>query len=396
MSELPASLIALVTFIRQWYGTSDFIPLHAPRFAGHEKQYLNDCIDTTFVSSVGVYVDRFEAMMRELTGARYAIATVNGTAALHVALRLAGVGQDDEVITQPLTFVATCNAIAYQGAHPVFVDVERQSLWLCPSAVAAYLELHGDRRPDGVFNRRTGRRIAALLPMHSFGLPADIEGLQRIASEWGIPLVEDAAESLGSYVQGRHTGTFGLLGTFSFNGNKIATCGGGGCIVTDDERLGKLAKHLTTTAKQPHAWHFVHDEVAFNYRMPNINAALGCAQLELLPAMLADKRATAAAYKEFCAEHGLTFCAERSGTSANYWLNTLLLESESQLEAFLRYANEQGVMSRPAWRLMSDLPAFKVSERGPLPNAEWLAARIVNLPSGVRDSFANGSGLSHA
>ena len=396
MSEVAEKYKQLIAFIRAHYSDQVAVPLHAPVFHGNEKRYLTDCIDSSFVSSVGEYVNRFEAMMRDITGAKYAVATVNGTAALHVSLLLAGVKANEEVLTQSLTFVATCNAIAYLGAAPVFVDVDEQTMGLSAEKLRQFLEQNAQKTADGCINRTTGRHIAAILPMHTFGFPCDMMSLMAVSREWQIPIVEDCAESLGSYIGSQHTGNFGLVAAFSFNGNKITTCGGGGCIVTNDDELGVLAKHLTTTAKQPHAWHFVHDEVAFNYRMPNINAALGCAQLELLPAMLADKRATAAAYQQFCAEHGLTFCAERPGTSANYWLNTLLLESESQLDAFLHYANEQGVMCRPAWRLMSDLPAFRASERGPLPNAEWLAARIVNLPSGVRDGFAHGSGLSHA
>ena len=387
MSELRPALLELLAFIRHWYGDAESIPLHAPRFVGHEKRYLNDCIDTTFVSSVGAYVDRFEAMMCQLTGARHAIATVNGTAALHVALKLAGVAQGELVITQPLTFVATCNAIHYLGAEPVFIDVERQTLGLCPAGLNAWLGQHACRRDGGIYERLSNRRIAAVVPMHSFGLPCDISALQQICAEWGLPLIEDSAESLGSTVNGQHTGTFGLLGAFSFNGNKIATCGGGGCIVTNDEGLARRAKHLTTTGKLPHAWHFYHDEVAFNYRMPNINAALGCAQLEMLPAMLAEKRTTAAAYRHFCGEHGLHFCTEAQGCHANYWLNTLLLESEVERDAFLHSANQAGVMVRPAWRLMNQLPAFADAPRGSLNNADWLAARIVNLPSSAREGF---------
>ncbi|MBM3117400.1 LegC family aminotransferase [Jeongeupia naejangsanensis] len=377
-------LEALVDFARELYGSADFIPLHAPRFAGNEKQYLLDCIDSTFVSSVGAYVDCFEAMMREITGAQYAVATMNGTAALHMALILAGVTDGDEVITQPLTFVATCNAISYQRAHPVFVDVDRLTLGLSPAALSDFLSEHAERRDAGCYNRTSGRRIAACVPMHTFGLPCDVDALNTICAEWGIALIEDAAESLGSYVGERHTGAIGRLGAFSFNGNKTVTCGGGGCIVTNDERLGKLGKHLTTTAKQAHPWAFSHDQVGYNYRLPNLNAALACAQLEQLPDILANKRETAARYATFCAANDVKFVAEPSGTRSNYWLNAVLLEDEAERDAFLAYSNGLGVMTRPVWQLMQTMPAFALAQCGPLPNAEWLAERLVNLPSSVR------------
>lgn len=385
MSELPAKYRALVAYVRQLYGAEGFIPLHAPRFEGNEKRYLNDCIDSTFVSSVGAYVDKFEAMMREITGARYAIATGNGTSALHMALILAGVGSDDEVITQPLSFVATCNAIAYQHAHPVFVDVDRDNYCLSPDALQAFLAEHAEQRDGATYNRGSGRRIAAVVPMHTFGLPGRIEQLVEVCARWGIALVEDAAESIGSTVGQRHTGTFGQTGAFSFNGNKTVTCGGGGCIVTNDEALGKLAKHLTTTAKVPHAWEFMHDQVGYNYRMPNLNAALACAQLEQLPAILANKRETAMLYARFCAEHAIGFAHERAGTTANYWLNAVLVDTPEERDLLLEFGNAQGVMTRPVWALMQRLPAFAGAQCGPLDNAIWLEQRLVNIPSSVRD-----------
>jgi len=384
MSELDTKYLALLARIRELYGADDFIPLHAPRFEGNEKRYLLDCIDSTFVSSVGPYVDRFEAMMREITGARYAIATVNGTAALHMALILAGVGDGDEVITQPLSFVATCNAIAYQRAHPVFVDVDRDTLSLSPAALREFLAGHAERRAAGCYNRHSGRRIAAVVPMHTFGLPGRAQALASICEEWNIVLIEDAAESLGSLIGGRHTGTFGKIGAYSFNGNKTVTCGGGGCIVTDDERIGLLGKHLTTTAKVPHAWNFVHDQVGYNYRLPNLNAALACAQLEQLPGILASKRVVAENYAQFCAAHDIAFMTEMPDTTSNYWLNAILLDSPAMRDAFLGHSKNIGVMSRPVWELMQRLPAFAAAERGPLDNAEWLADRLVNIPSSAR------------
>jgi aminotransferase in exopolysaccharide biosynthesis len=384
MSDLPENYRALLTFIRELYGQSGFIPLHEPRFRGNEKRYLVDAIDSTYVSSVGEYVNRFEADMRELTGARYAIATANGTLALHMSLILAGVRDGDEVITQPLSFVATCNAIAYQRAHPVFVDVDRDTMSLSPEALRAFLEANGERRDGGCYNRSTGRRIAAVVVMHSFGLPGRIEALVEICREWNTVLVEDAAESIGSLVGNRHTGTFGLLGAFSFNGNKTVTCGGGGCIVTDDEELGRLGKHLTTTAKVPHAWEFFHDQIGFNYRLPNLNAALACAQLEQLSEMLADKRDTAGRYRRFCREHGISFVDERPGTTSNFWLNAILTGGREERDAFLEESNGTGVMTRPVWTLMHRLPAFAEAQCGALDNAEWLESRVVNIPSSVR------------
>lgn len=376
---------AIVDVIRARYGQDDFLPLHAPVFAGKEKDYLLECIDSTFVSSVGAFVDRFEQMMRDYTGARHAIAAVNGTAALHMCLVLAGVTAGDEVITQPLTFVATCNAIAHQGAVPAFVDVDVHNLGMSPEALRHYLGTYAERQGDDcVINKATGRRIAAVMPMHVFGLPMFIEEIAEICREWSIPLIEDAAESLGSWIGDRHTGTYGLLGGFSFNGNKTVTCGGGGCLVTNDEIIAKRAKHLTTTAKQPHAWEFYHDEVGYNYRLPNLNAALACAQLEQLSGFLTNKRETAAYYIEKMEALGVPVLTERTGTRSNYWLNAIMLNDVEERDAFLELSNAQGVMTRPVWTLMHKLPAFKDAFRGELANAEFFAARLVNIPSGVR------------
>lgn len=386
MSDTKATeqLQSIVDAVRARFAANDFVPLHAPTFGGRERQYVLDCIDSTFVSSVGAYVDRFEQMMRDYTGASHAIAIVNGTAALHMCLLLAGVEPGDEVITQPLTFVATCNAIAHQHAFPSFVDVDPGNLGMSPEALRRFLKSHAERGGDGkVVNKVTGRRIAAVMPMHVFGLPLLIEDLAAICAEWSIPLVEDAAESLGSWVGDRHTGRFGLVGAFSFNGNKTVTSGGGGCIITDDEMLAKRAKHLTTTAKRPHTWEFFHDEVAYNYRMPNINAALACAQLEQLDSFLANKRETAAYYASAMHRLKVPFLTERPGSKSNYWLNTIMLSDRRERDRFLAMSNEQGVMTRPVWVLMHKLPPFERAFRDPLPNAEFLADRLVNLPSSV-------------
>jgi aminotransferase in exopolysaccharide biosynthesis len=374
---------SFVRFVREQYGTQDFIPLHAPVFAGNEQKYLADTIASTFVSSVGAYVDRFERDMQAYTGSARAVATVNGTAALHVALLLAGVKPGELVITQSLTFVATCNAITYCGALPVFVDVDRETLGLSPAALEAWLEQEAVIDTDGVCRLRSdGRIVRACLPMHTFGHPVALDELMTVCSRWGLALVEDAAESLGSTYKGRHTGTFGLIGTLSFNGNKIITTGGGGMLLTNDE-LGARAKHLTTTAKQPHAFEFVHDEVGFNYRLPNLNAALGCAQLEQLDGFLAAKRELALSYQQELLASDLQFVAEPHGCRSNYWLNAVICQDRQHRDALLGATNEAGVMTRPIWALMNRLPAFKECLKGDLSNAEWLEARVVNLPSSV-------------
>ena len=389
---------SIIDFIRELYNKPEgFIPLHAPVFQGNEKKYLNDCIDSTFVSSVGKYVDRFEEMVAEYTGAKKAIVTVNGTNALHLAMMVAGVKQDTEVITQPLTFIATANAIAYTGAKPVFIDVDKDTMGLSPKALKEWLEQNTERRTPNAkpVNKKTGRTITACVPMHTFGHPCRIDEIVEICNEYNIPVVEDAAESLGSTFKGKHTGTFGKLGILSFNGNKTLTTGGGGMILTNDEELGKHIKHLTTQAKVSHPWEYVHDYVGYNYRMPNINAALGVAQMEQLPKFLESKRKTARFYEAFfnrlnaerktqnAQESKITFITEPSNASSNYWLNCILLPNKEERDAFLKFSNENEVMTRPAWRLMNKLPMFKDSECGNLSNAEWLEDRVVNIPSSV-------------
>ena len=375
----------VIAHIRSLFnGGEDLIPLHAPYFGGNEKKYLLDTIDSTFVSSVGAYVTRFEEMMVEITGAKYAIATTSGTAALHLALIVAGVKPGDEVITQPLTFAATANAIAHASASPVFVDVDRDTMGMSPMALKAFLEEHVTLKDGIAINIHTGNRIAACVPMHTFGFPLRIDEVQKICSEYNIVLIEDAAESLGSTYKGKHTGTFGLMGTFSFNGNKTVTCGGGGAIVTNDETIAKHAKHLSTTAKVPHPWEFVHDEVGYNYRMPNLNAALACAQLEQLPAILANKRALAETYNAFFRESNINFVNGIAESSPNYWLNTIIFDGLEARDGFLRETNAEKVMTRPIWRLMNKLPMYAKCVRGNLANAEWLEERVVNIPSSYR------------
>lgn len=377
---------AVVEGIRRVTGPGPVV-LHEPWFAGNEWLYVKECLDSSFVSSVGKFVDRFEVELAAYTGSHRAIAVANGTAALHVALQLVGVTRDDEVLVPAFSFVATANAVAYCGAIPHFVDSEDSTLGVDPVALREYLRRITEMRGGLCVNRATGRVIRALVPMHTFGHPTDIESLLGVASEFGIALVEDAAESLGSTIGGRHMGTFGRLGTLSFNGNKTITTGGGGAILTNDPELARHAKHLTTTAKVPHRWAFVHDEVGFNYRMPNINAALGCAQLEQLPALVEAKRALYLRYEaSFRDVQGVRLMAEPEGSASNYWLQTLILDPEMSgaRDDVLTATNDAGLMTRPAWTLLHRLPAFLSSPRMELPVAEALSDRIVNIPSSAQ------------
>lgn len=372
-------------FVHQLFGTEETVPLHAPLFIGNEKKYLNECIDTTFVSSVGKFVDRFEEEIAAYTGAKKAVVCVSGTNALHMAMMLVGVEREDEVLTQALTFIATCNAISYIGAHPVFIDVDMETLGLSPNAVKAWLEKNAELKNGICYNKRTGRRVKACVPMHTFGHPVKIDELVQICNEWHIELVEDAAESIGSLYKGKHTGTFGKVGAISFNGNKTITTGGGGMLLFQDEELGKFAKHLTTQAKVPHRWAFVHDHIGYNYRMPNINAALGCAQLENLERYVENKRETAQIYADFFKNApDITFFTEPENCRSNYWLNVVMLKDKAAQQEFLEYTNDHGVMTRPVWELMNRLEMFKHCESDGLKNTEWLADRIVNIPSSVR------------
>ncbi len=375
----------ILDVIRDRYPGQDSIPLHAPVFHGKEKEYLTDTIDSTFVSSVGKFVDRFEEMMTELTGAKYAVATVNGTLALHMALLVAGVEPDDEVLVQDLTFIATANAISYIHAHPVFLDIDRETLGLSASKLEAFLLKHAEIADDGdCINKTTGRRIKACVPMHTFGHPCKVDEIVRVCKEWNITVIEDAAESVGSYYKQKHTGIFGRAGIFSFNGNKTITCGGGGAIVTDDEYFAKKAKHLTTQAKKNHRWKYEHDAIGYNYRLPNLNAALACAQLEQLDDFVESKRDTAAYYAASFKNAGLQFQNESSDARSNFWLNAIFLSDEQERDDFLDYSNSRGVMTRPAWTLMHKLPMFKEAQTGEITNASEIEKRLVNIPSSVQ------------
>jgi perosamine synthetase len=375
----------IVQFIKQCFPNQEFIPLHAPVFAGNEKNYVLDAIDSTYVSSVGAYVNRFESMMCDITGATHAVAIVNGTNALHLALLLADVQSNDEVLSQSLTFIATCNAISYIGATPVFIDVDSDTMGLSPESLKDFLIEFAERRADGfTYNRSTGKRIKACVPMHTFGNPCRIDAIAGLCEDYNITLVEDSAESIGSYYKNKHTGRFGRLGVFSFNGNKTVTSGGGGAIITDDVEIAKRGKHLSTQAKVPHKWKFQHDHIGYNYRMPNLNAALVCAQLEQLDEFVKNKRELSKAYSTFFSDLSVTYIGEISDASSNYWLNSILFDSADERDAFLGYANSNGVMARPVWDLMHTLPMFQKCQKTNLKNSEFIADRLVNIPSSVR------------
>ena len=428
---------SVIDFIRSLYPNREIVSLHEPYFGGNEKKYVLDCIESTFVSSVGKYVDRFEEMIRDFTGAKYAIATVNGTSALHIALKLAGVDQGDLVITQPLTFIATCNAISYCGAEPIFVDIDPDTLGMSPDSLANWLsantiiqneacylkdvhELHELSRVHESTNLhklsqvqestnlhelsqikelsnsnsskfvkiRGLKKIAACVPMHTFGHPCKMDSIVEICNRYHIPVVEDAAESIGSCYKGKHTGTFGKLGILSFNGNKTITTGGGGMILTNDDELGPLAKHLTTTAKKPHPWKFEHNMIGYNYRLPNINAALGCAQMEMLPEILKNKRETAQIYQDyFKTIADIEFITEPKDCISNYWLNVILLKNTEERDAFLEQTNSQKVMCRPAWILMNKLNMFSHCIKTEIPISELIESKLVNIPSSYNKRF---------
>ena len=380
MSRVAGSIVSA---LRDTLGEGNF-SLHEPRFAGNEQRYVEDCIESTYVSSVGAYVERFESELAAYTGVRRAVAVVSGTASLQVALRVAGVEANDEVIVPALTFVATANAVHYQGATPHFADSSPLTLGLDPLALREWLQINAEPAGGGYRNRSTGRCLRAMVPVHIFGHPCDMEGLMAVARDFRLAVVEDAAESLGSFYPGQHSGTFGLLGTLSFNGNKIITTGGGGAILTNDERLADYAKYLTTTAKQPHRWEYSHDDIGYNFRMPNLNAALGCAQLEQLPDFIVSKRRLFSSYKEsFSRVQGVCLFGEPPDCKSNYWLESLILEDHiaEQRDKVLEATNDAGLMTRPVWQLMHQLEPYKNSPCAPLPIAESLAHRLINIPS---------------
>ena len=371
----------VITFIKSLYVDNEFIPLHEPRFVGNEKYYLNECIDSTFVSSVGKFVEDFETKIIKYTGANYAVATSSGTSALHISLLLSDVNKDSEVITQSLNFVASCNAISYCNAKPIFIDVNKETMGLCPKALMNFLEKETSLKDGMCINNNTGKIIKACIPMHTYGHPCNINEINEICNAHNIFLIEDAAESVGSMYKGRHTGTVGQIGTLSFNGNKIITAGGGGCIITNNENLAKKAKHISTTAKVPHKWEFYHDQIGYNYRMPNLNAALLLAQLENLDKFILNKRNLAQKYNNFFKNTDITFFTEPKDCISNYWLNSIIFKNKKQRDLFLDYSNSNNVMTRPVWNLMHSLPMFSDSQRDELKNSSWLQERLVNIPS---------------
>ncbi len=373
-----------IKYVQELYGTKDFIPLHEPRFWGNEQKYVADCIDSTFVSSVGKYVDKFEQLTAEYTGAKFAIATVNGTAALHIALLLSGVKNRDEVITQPLTFIATANAISYCNANPVFLDVDKETMGLSPVKLEEFLTENAEIHDDGyAYNKTSKNRIKACVPMHTFGHSAKVDEIAAICKKWNIELIEDTAESLGSKFKGKHTGTFGKFGILSFNGNKTITTGGGGMIITNDEELAKFAKHITTTGKIPHKWEYVHDVRAFNYRMPNLNAALGCAQIEQLDFFITQKRKLFKKYEIFFKDTEINLFKEPENSFSNYWLQAVVLKNRNARDNFLEYTNGKGIMTRPIWQLLNKSKMYKNAQIDDLTIAQWFEDRVVNISSSV-------------
>ena len=383
---MDKSFQELTHYIKSLYPGLDPIPLHAPVFTGNEKEYMQDCIDTTFVSYVGKYVTQFEEMTAQYTGAKHAVAFVNGTSALHIALLVAGVERGDEVITQSLTFVATANAIAHAGAEPVFVDVDKDTLGMSPAALSKWLEANViiDDKSKRAVNRTTNRTISGIVPMHTFGNPCRIDEIITVANKYNIRVIEDSAESLGSTYKHQHTGTFGLVGILSYNGNKTITTGGGGMIITNDDHLAAKARHLSTTAKVPHRWEFSHDEIGYNYRLNNVSASIGVAQMEKLDIYLENKQRTAAEYSRYCQDNGIDFVLGLGESKANNWLNTIILRDKAKRDEFLSYTNDHGVMTRPIWRRMDKLEMFKHCQHDGLTNSIWLEERVVNLPSSVR------------
>ena len=370
-----------IDFIRSVYNTEGDIYLHEPRFVGNEKNYLLETIDSTFVSSVGPFVDQYEEQISKLTDTKRAVAVANGTCALQISLELAGVKSEDEVLTQALTFVATANSISYLKATPIFIDVDLDTMGLSPKALKEFLEQNVELKDDGSYNKKTGKKISACMPMHTFGFMCRIDEIVEICNQWKISVVEDAAEALGSKYKGKSSGSFGLLGAFSLNGNKIITSGGGGAITTNNIAIGDEAKHLTTTAKVPHKWEYTHDKLGYNFRLPNLNAALACAQLEQLDNMKNSKKTIFNQYKDFFHDTEINIVDIPKNTDWNYWLTSILLKNKKERDIFLEETNKQGIMTRPIWTLMYRLPMYKKVQRDSQKNAEYLEKRIVNLPS---------------
>jgi len=370
-------------FVQDAFQTDEFIPLHVPIFKGNEKVYLEEVIDSTFVSSVGEFVDKFEEQITEFTEVKKSVAVVNGTAGLHICLKVVGVEKSTEVLTQALSFVATANAITYCGATPVFIDVDIDTMGMSPKHLNTFLENFGEVREDGLYNKKTNKRISACVPMHTFGFMCRIDEIVKICNQWNIPVIEDAAEALGSYFYNKSAGSFGQMSTFSFNGNKIITAGGGGIICTNDEHLAKKAKFLSTTAKDPHKWEYFHSQLGFNYRMPNLNAALVLAQLEMYSTILESKKSLFLAYDEYFNGTGLLVKPPK-GTRWNHWLMSIRLSNLEERNQFLSQTNEMGIMTRPIWNLLYKLPVYSNCQKDDQKNAKHVEERIINIPSSAR------------
>jgi aminotransferase in exopolysaccharide biosynthesis len=375
----------ITAYIKSLYSKQNPVLLHCPEFMGNEKKYLIECIDTKYVSYIGHFVSDMEDKIKEITGSKFAVAMVNGTSALHLLLLSAGIQSGDEVITQSFSFVATAAAIVYINAAPIFVDVDMETLGMSPDSLENFLSENTAVQNGACINKKTGRRIKAVVPMHTFGHPVKIEKIKKICDAYGLMLVEDAAESLGSYYQGKHTGTFGKAGILSFNGNKLATTGGGGMVITDDEAIAGRVRYLSTTAKRPHRWEFYHDEVGYNLRMPSLNAAVGLAQLEYFDTVIENKRETARLYQQFFKSIDMTCISEPENARSNYWLNAILFHDRTERDEFLEYSNDNGVQTRPAWTLLHTLPPYRQYQYTRMSNAEYIADRLVNIPSSIRN-----------
>jgi aminotransferase in exopolysaccharide biosynthesis len=386
MEDMIPANSAIIAYIKTLYPNRDPVLLHCPEFLGNEKKYLAECIDTKYVSYVGRFVADMENKIKEISGAKHAVALVNGTAAMHMLLLAVGIQPGDEIITQSLSFVATAAAIVHANGTPVFVDVERENLGMSPESLRAFLAENAEVRKDVCINKKTGKPIKAVIPMHTFGHPVRIDVIQKICGEYALMLIEDAAESLGSYYQGKHTGTFGKAAILSFNGNKLVTTGGGGMVITDDGAVADRVRYISTTAKRPHRWEFYHDEAGYNLRMPSVNAAIGLAQLEYFDTILANKRETAGMYQQFFESLGydIKYVSEPKNAKSNYWLNAILFNSRPERERFLEYSNDNGVQTRPVWNLLHTLPPYQSCQHTQTPNAEYFADRLVNIPSSIR------------
>jgi perosamine synthetase len=382
MKNNPQYLNRLINLIKDIYKEKN-IQLHRPILNKNDQKFLVDCVKSNYVSSVGMYVNDFEKKISDITGAKYTIATVNGTSALHIAMITCGIERNNEVLTQSVTFVGTCNAISYIKAHPIFIDVDKDTMSMSPLSLKKFLNENAKKIKNLTYNKKTGRVIRACLPVHTFGFPARIREIKKICKEWNIKLIEDAAESLGSYIGKKHTGTYGDISAISFNGNKIITTGGGGMVLTNNRNYAERARHLSTTARIKQGYEYIHDEIGYNYRLPNINAALGCSQVSMLDEFLEAKLLIHEIYARFMELNNISFLSERKGTKSNNWLFAMIASNEDEKKMVLDTTNKKSIMTRPLWKLMHKLPMYKNAIKAQLPNSIWLEDRVINLPSSV-------------